>query len=415
MPIVPIYRPEENQRISNFRSPALNKGDIQSPAKTSDFAVRMELAKAVREETVQKGNVSESFLDRFAVTHLDAQDKDSLVVHDYTALRRAAEKESVFAKKQSENEQLQQESTWIAQVGELSADAQALDAYLKIQIPAYALQMEKSGFSLEQAQSLAENLRIISIERNMLRSLSVGDWQAAQEVFQLQKDSLPENMQHHFSEKIRHAFTRFEAQRLWQQAKTQGLPQGRSAQEVALSLLKEPDENLKNDIQQEIVRLDQTEQRQTAAKQAAIFAQLSQADDVRSQQLLDTQTVLDEEEIHQARQAMQQIQGVASEQQQQWLVQHYFEKDSLTPQEAFHKGLCTARDYFCLQASYLRQKSGQDLSEGKWLCRGMSVWMERQGFDAKDTTRAIYTVLTGAADTEGRMGVWKKIKTLLTC
>ena len=417
MPIVPTYKHEETQQDTSSVSSATNTPAIQDEGKEypSDFSVRMELAGAVREETARRGSVSTSFLDHFAMTHFDTDKKDSPALCDYAVLRRAAQQESAQEKQQEQRKQLQQEATWVSQVGALSPDAPALDAYLKIQIPAYISRLEQAGLPTEQAQSSAENLRAETIEKNILRSLATEDWQTSQQVFQAQRTFLNEQSQQHLSEKIRHAFARHEAQRLWQQAQLQSRQVNTSAKELAFSFINEPDDDLRSFVQQEIVRLDQADKRQKAANQAEVFARLAQNDDVLAQQLLDAQTVLDEAQICQARQAVARLQEPASERQQEWFVEHYFKAGTVAPEQAFDKRLCVARDYLYLQAARLREQSGQDAAEEKWLCRGIAVWMKRQGFDAKDITQSTYAVLTGAADTEGRAAVWQKMKTLLTC
>lgn len=417
MPIVPTYKHEENQRDTSSVSSVTNTAAIQDEGKEypSDFSVRMELAGAVREETARQGSVSTSFLDHFAMTHFDTKGEDSPVLCDYAVLRRAAQQESIQEKRQEQREQLQQEATWVSQVGALSPDASALDAYLKIQIPAYISRLEQAGLSPEQAQASAKNLRAETIEKNILRSLATEDWQTSQQVFQAQRSFLHEQSQQRLSEKIRHTFARSEAQRLWQQAQLQSRQVNTPAKELAFSFINEPDDDLRSFVQQEIVRLEQADKQQKAAKQAEVFTRLAQNDTALAQQLLDVQTVLEEADVHQARQAVARLHEPASERQQEWFVEHYFKASALNPEQAFEKGLCGARDYFHLQAARLREQSGQDTAEEKWLCRGIAVWMKRQGFDAKDITQSTYAVLTGAADTKGRAAVWQKMKTLLTC
>lgn len=413
MPIVPILKKEVDTTI---RPDGVSPRQVSAPqphlAAGDGFALRQNFAQAVRGEVAKKGTVSEKFLDDFAATHFDGQREQAPAVWDYAVLRQAARQENTLWQRQHQAQQTQQEAAWIEQVGVLSPDVSTLNTYLKLQIPSYTAHLKQIGTDPAQAVREGEKLHAQTVEKHILHSLSSGDWQTAQQVFRAQGASLPQPVQQHCVEKIRGAFARCEAQRLWQAARVDGTEEPARTQETALATIQEPDENLHVQIKEEIVRLAQTEEQQQLARQAVAFTRLAQADIASVQQILDTQTALNDEQLHLARKAASQIQQPATQRQQEWFVKNYFNADSLPPAQAFDKGLCGARDYFRLQAARLRGPGGQD---EKWLCRGISAWMERQGFSAEDITRATYTVLTGAADSEGQRGVWKNIKTLLTC
>ena len=415
MPIVPTYQEKQKNLPTPTNSLRIDESAQPTTQRPNqEVSDRMKLADAVRSEVANKGYVSDSFLDHFAFTHLNTE-QDNPAVWDYAALRRVALQEETHQRQQAQTQALQREATWMMQVGQLATDAASLQAYLKLQIPAYQTRMQEMGIPAKQAQITAENLQAKMVEKNILCSISNGDWVTAQEVFNQQKDIFSESVRQNYSEKIRSVFARFEAQNLWKQAQNKSVSKGTDAQTVALSLITEPDEELRQAIKREIILLADMQKKHQMARKAEVFTQLSQADGASVQQLLDRQTALESDDMPLVRQAASHIQTPPTERQKEWFVQHYFQADSAKPEQAFVQGLCSARDYFRLQASSQRRKSGEDLSDEQWLYRGLKSWMEQQGFSAKDINRAAYDVLSGAADHEGRVKIWKKIKTLLTC
>ncbi|MBR4682834.1 MAG: hypothetical protein IKP06_06000 [Elusimicrobiaceae bacterium] len=379
-----------------------------------DPADRMELAEAVRREVSKKGYVTDEFLDRFALAHLDPA-QDSPTGWDYAALRHTARQEEVNRRKEMQTQSLQQEAVWMTQVGESVADAPSLQAYLKLQIPAYKDRMKAAGIPVEQAETVAKNLQRDMIEKNILRSLSNDDWNTAQQVFSQQKEVFPEGVQQDYSEKIRSTFARFEARRIWQRAQEEAASGQQDAKTVALLLINEPDEDLHQSVQQEITRLADLHNKKQAADKAVLFAQLARADESTLDQLLNMQTSLSPEDVRLARQVILKAQQPATPRQKEWFIEHYFNAEAAHPARAFSQGLCGARDYFRLQALSHRKQSGDELSGDQWLYRGIKSWMEQQGFSAKEINTAAYDVFTGADDKDGRIKIWKKIKTLLTC
>lgn len=415
MPIVPTDQ-EQQKILPTEVLPQQKNVNTSVPAKipVPDPSARMELAKAVRGEVSKKGYVTDTFLDHFALTHLDPA-QDSPAGWDYAALRHTAQQEEKNRRKEMQTQSLQQEAAWMTQVGELTADAPSLQAYLKLQIPAYKDRMKAAGIPVEQVEIVAKNLQRNMIEKNILRSLSNGDWATAQQVFNQQKASFPEGVQQNYSEKIRNTFARFEARQIWQRAREEADSTQQDAKALARLLINEPDEDLHQSVLQEITRLAEQHQKRQAADKAAVFTQLARADESTLDQLLDVQTSLAPEDVMLARQAAAQAQQPATPRQKEWFMEHYFNAESAHPAQAFSQGLCAARDYFRLQAVSHRKQSGDELSGDQWLYRGIKSWMEQQGFSAQEVNGAAYDVFTGADDNEGRLKIWKEIKTLLTC
>ena len=413
MPTVPIsqtdtkFLPKDEKSQLQMEQPQAVKKD--------DFSARMNLAASVRQEISNKGDISTDFLDSYAATHLDPNMPDSPEVWDYAALRHSAQVQHAQQAQWQQQLNVAEEGNWVAQVGETLPDASSLQHYLTSQIPVYQSHLKQARTTDKQAAYQAKDVFRNTIRRHMTRSLSNGDWQTAQQVFEQNKSSFTQAAQEEWVDKIRGSFARSQAKSLWQEALHEELGNEEKAQERALAQVAESDPSLKAAVNQEIIRLGTSARREKTAKQAAVLAQLAQANCATGQEILETQTVLDAPAMSSCREAVLHIDEEATSSQREWFVKNYFQADEQTLQKAFSKGLCNGRDYLRLQAAHLRRQSGQDASSEQWLCRGMEVWMRRQGFNEKDILHASYAVLSGADDEPGRMQRWNKIKTLLTC
>lgn len=408
MPIVPVLHQEQ----ADPQADALPTPSYEPQAK-KDGDLRDKLADALRKQVARQQAVTTAFLDAFAATNLDEQTADSPVAWDYTALRQTAKQEEKLAGQQHQNDALDKTRHWICQVGELTPDNRSLQTYLDLQLPVYRAQLEENGMSAVQAQQTAEQLYAHTVEKHIVRSLSAGDWNKAGQVLEAQREHLSAPVQQRCAEQIRYSFAQAQGRELWERAAldTSSVEQTR---EKALAGLQEPDEELHAQICAEIEHLAQTRHREQAASRAEIFGQLAQLNARQQEDLLNTQTVLDGNWLNRARRVVSHSGKPASLAQQNWFVKNYFNGE-LDVDKALDKGQCAACDYFRLQAVVQGRAGGHATNTDEWLCRGMRAFMRKQGFEDKEITRAVYTVLSGAADESGRVARWKEIKTLLTC
>ncbi|MBR4591809.1 MAG: hypothetical protein IKO35_01200 [Elusimicrobiaceae bacterium] len=416
MPTVPVYH-QETPLEKAVVSTAKNTEQVQPSPLTEGTAsdVRLQLAQTVRREMQEKGMLSADFLDKTALSHLPAESSNTPAGWDYAALRHAAHYQDQMAFRQQQAARLEQEAVWTEQVGVSTPDNASLQAYLEVQLPAYQNRLQQAGVAEDTAKQTVANLRTRTVQNHILRSLSDDDWKIAQQVLTGQGAVLPAGLYQQYATQIRRQFARSDARRLWQEASS--VP-GRNVQEIksrALEKIQEPDEQLRAYIEQEIAVCAQEDHRAACAEQAALFERLAQSDTSHVHQLLDAQTALDVDAFETACRAASQLDKEASKEQKNWFTKHYFTASEKEIQEAFEKKRCSARDYFRLQAQYRRRESGQDTSREDWLCHAIGRWMHKQGFDEKEVARASYAVLTGAGEIEGRMQIWKDIKTLLTC
>ena len=407
MPTVPV---------SHTPPAVLSPADKQTaPLKTqeniSQLQLRQQLAEAAREETAKKGTVTPHFLDQFAATHLAGQDENEAAVFDYEALRHAAQAEEKQNHVARQQDLLRWEGNWIGQVGQLAPDHASLQTYISQQLPPYKNRLEQAGFTPQQAEQAVKEVRAQTVEKHLLRSLANGDWKTAGQVLRGQADALPAHKRERLAWQARQCFAQNQAEYLWQDAlqKSPDLPY-----QQAVSNLQESDEELREEIGQALAQFNQVYHRQIAAEQARLFGKLAKAPTSQAYQLLTTQRVLPAEELSRARRALSQADKETSPAQQGWFMKNYF-KDTLNADDAFDKGLCSARDYFRLKTVQQRRQSGQELRQEKWLCRGIETWMKKQGFGEKDIAQVSYEVLSGETENEARVALWKQIKTLLTC
>lgn len=407
MPTVPVSHSAQ----AVLEPPISHRLSTTKEEKPSSIQLRQKLADAVKEETMKEGGVSSSFLDKFAATHLSAQDENSPAVWDYDALRYAAQAEEEQALTQARQAQLKWEGNWISQVGMLTPDYASLKTYLIDQLQSYRRRLETAGFTGEQSQQAADTIRTQTVEKHITRSLAGGDWQTATQVLRGQGKFLSATQRERFSDQVRQCFAQNQARQIWQKAVGQNPA---APYQQALHNLQEPDGKLREEISSALGQMDQEHRRQTAAEKALLFSQLAKAQTSQAYQLLTTQRVLPTESLNRAHQALSQSGRETTAAQRTWFMKNYF-KDTLNADDAFDKGLCSARDYFCLQAALQRRQSGQGLRQEKWLCRGIETWMKKQGFDEKDISQVAYEVLSGDTENDGRVQIWKRIKTLLTC
>lgn len=406
MPTVPVYT-----HTTDTQTPQTQPAHAH-PA-VADEPVRRELAHAVKQELAQKGTVLPEFLDRFAAGHFSPEQANSPAGWDYAVLRRAAQRDAQTAARQQQARSLEEEASWLQQVGILTPDSSTLKTYLDLQLPAYQKQLEQAGVAQPRVHQTVEQLRQRTIEGHVARSLVAGDWKTAQQVFAQHAGQLADGPRERLAGKIRLSFARAQAKQAWQEASFIGR-RSQDIRQEALARVHEPDEKLRDMIQQEITLQAQQELRREQAAKAALFEQLAACPAQERGELLASQDQLDEHEWAQACQAAQQAGTPATPKQQEWFVQHYFEESSDVAQ-AFEKGLCAARDYFVLQAAQHRRQSEADAQTERWLGRTIQTWMKKQHFDQPDISRAIYTVFSGAADDEGRLKIWNRIKSILTC
>ena len=403
-----------NVPIENHPLPAAAE---QRPVATGQTAeqMRSQLAQAVRQQVAKTGTVSTDFLDHFAASHLDPSAADSPAAWDYVALRRTAVMEQQQQHLRQQQDQLTREAAWMQQVGVMTPDPATLETYLEGQLPVYQARMEQNGMDKKQAAQAVQQLRAQTVEQHISRSLENGDWQAAQQVFHAQGACLPEFVRQRCARQVRESFAQSQAQTVWQQAWEASSQNIEIAQQQALAHVQEPDEELRQDMVAQINQLAVQQRRQTDAQQGQLFARLAGAGNVEQQRrMLASQTILDEEQFAAAQQALAQKNAPATPAQQNWFVSHCFQADT-DAEKALAKGWCTGRDYFHLKALQKSRQSETDFQPQRWLCRGIETWMNKQGFEKEDITRASYAVLCGANDDAGRIALWQQIKTLLTC
>ena len=408
MPTVPVLSKEET--VQNTTENAVVTTS-QLPVNSS--LLQQELARAVQQQTQEKGYVSTAFLDHFAQTHRLAQTPDGPAGWDYEALRITAQQEEQINQQAQQIRQRQEQASWLTQVASVTADNASLQAYLDVQLPIYQRHLEEAGVSAAHAQAAVHGLRAEAVQRHVERSLAVGDWNNAQEVLTHQADYLPEDSRQRLAQQVRYGFASYEGKRLWQKTQAHGEDVAQR-QALAIQNIGESDETLAQQIHQEIDRLAATTQAQQAADKSALFTQLTQASAAQAAQLLSTQPWVKGEELNQAYQAAGQVHQTASVAQQEWFVNNYFNA-SVNLAHALEQGRCAPRDYFRLQAVKHRRQSGQDSLEEKWLYDGITRWMKQQGFDEETTAQAAYDVLTVANDSNTQLERWKKIKTLFMC
>lgn len=407
MPIVPVSsHPLPTKQTPVFQATAFP----YNPAE-----VRHTLAQEVQQQVSKTGTVSSDFLDRFAGSHLDKSAVDTPVSWDYVALRDTAKREEEKQQHQQQLAQLDQEAAWTKQVGVLTADNAALETYLALQLPVYQAHLQQGGISEEQAAQAGKQLRAQTVSQHISRSLAGGNWQTAQQVLHAQGACLSDEVRQRCAQQVHQQAVHDTASRLWQRAWQESDANIALARQQAASYLQDIDENLRQPIAEEINCLSVQQQRQVAAAQANVFAQLAYADTVQTQrQFLTSQTVLDASQVASAERAMQQPDQPATPAQQHWFVNHYFQEDA-DADKALAKGWCNARDYFRLKSAQQARRSGDNFPAEQWLCCGIQTWMNKHGFSTQDITRVSYAVLCGAPDNEGRLARWQQIKTLLNC
>ncbi|MCQ2410621.1 MAG: hypothetical protein MJ053_03800 [Elusimicrobiaceae bacterium] len=410
MPTVPTY--PYHKRLTG---PQATAEPIAQPNESSVTSQRLDFMHQVQEEVKTKGQLSETSLDQLAVSHLNEESANTPAAWDYAALRYTAKHEAGRDEHQHQIQQLEQEERWTQQVSATLPDSASLKTYLDLQIPAYKTRLQQAGLNPQEVQEQAARLQAQAVVKNMSYSLAQGDWQTAQQVLEDHGAYLSEATRISCARQVCQSYARAEAARLWRQGALQQANQPQQTQTWALEHLEEPNASLRENIRREIDILAETAHRKTAADQAVVYEQLAHTDVPQAQELLETQQVLSEPMLEQALQAVRRSQTPASDKQQAWFVKNYCQARPAQVQEAFEKGLCSGRDYLLLQARQLQQQAGQDTSAEDWLLRGINVWMNRQGFDGQDITRATYAVLSGAGRTEDRLQIWQKIKTLLTC
>ena len=407
MPTVPVSHAQPEV----LSSAARQAQPLETRENISQFQLRQQLAEAVRAETAKKGTVTTHFLDQFAATHLSSQDENDAAVFDYEALRYAAQAEEKQNHAAQQQDGLRWEGSWVSQVGQLAPDHASLQTYISEQLPLYKNRLEQAGVTPQQAAQAVKEVHTQTVEKHLLRSLAGGDWQTAGQVLQGQADSLPAEKRERLAWQVRQCFAQNKAEHLWRDA-LQKAPDSPYRQAVAD--LQESDEELQEEIGQVLAQFNQTHHRQIAAEQARWFGKLAKAPTSQAYQLLTTQQVLPAEALSRVRRALCQADQETSPAQRAWFMKNYF-KDTLNADDAFDKGLCSARDYFNLKTVQQRRKSGQELRQEKWLCRGIETWMKKQGFEEKDIAQVSYEVLSGDTENEARATLWKQIKTLLTC
>ena len=409
MPTVPIYTSPTPAKLET------SSGEVALKASGSSGPIRQQLAQAVRQQISQHGTVSVDFLDRLALTRLDQSAADTPAAWDYAALRHTAQREQQQQQLHAQQMQQEEETAWTRQVGVLTSDNSALEAYLSAQLPAYQKRLQHQGVSAEQAAKVTARLRAQTVEEHISRSLRAGDWQTAAQVLTAQQAHLTDDIRQRYAQQVQSSFAQDCANRLWQQAWQSAGQDVAAAREQALSLVQEPQEELRENIKGQINCLATQQAQQVASARAQVFDRLAYAQNPsQMRQIITEQTVLDSTQLTQVQQALQQQDMPASATQQTWFVTHYFDTQA-DAEKALEKGWCNARDYFRLKAAQQARQSGQTVPAGWWICRGIQTWMNKQGFGEDDITRASYAVLCNAKDDAGRLELWKQIKTLLTC
>ena len=397
----------------NLRYPGGTTENVKAEERAQadkDLTVRMALVDAVRQDAGAKGVQA---LETAAVKNFTPETASGPAARDYAVLHRAAREEQAASASVRARESADTEKTLLRQVGALVRSPEALDEYLSGQVAAYEERLRGNGESEVAVKANARAVRAQTVEENVCRSLSCGDWRAAEATLSKHGDKLPDAARQTCAAKTRALFARSQAEKLWEEGR---LETGGSAGQIrryALEHIAEPDVELGAAMRQTVEALSRREgarEHALAAQTLASAARLPSADALG---VLDGAPGLDAEELAQARQAALFFDGDNTRSDAAQFVACYFGGTQKEHARLLKREKISARDYVRLEASRHARQSGDSRRAQELLCRGIDVWMQKKGFSAQDSYAAQYAVLTADAPSGSLGDVWKQIKNLL--
>lgn len=397
----------------NLHYPDGTTGKVKAEERSladKDLELRTALVDAVRQDAGAKGVQA---LETAAVKNFTPETVSAPAARDYAVLHRAVEEAQAASASVRARESADTEKTLLRQIGSLVRSPEALDEYLSGQVAAYEERLRGNGESEASVKANARAARAQTVEENVCRSLSCGDWRAAEATLSKHGDKLPEEIRQTCAAKTRALFARTQAEKQWEEGR---LETGGSVEQIhryALEHVAEPDAELNAVVRQTVDALARRESAREHALAAQTLASAARLPSVDALSVLDGAPCLETVELAQARQAALFFDGDTTRSDAAQFVSCYFGGTQKEHVRLFKRGKISARDYVRLEASRHTRQSGDSCRTQELLCRGIDVWMQKKGFSAQDSYAAQYAVLTADAPGDSLGNVWKQIKNLL--
>lgn len=386
-----------------------------SKPQSSDEQLRLRehIVSVAREEISQKGKLDASVLEAFASKNFTPETAEGAAGRDWSVLYRAAQEEQAEAQAAAAHKNAASEEALVRQVGSLVRSPNALEEYLASQLPSYEERLRQNGADERTARASAQAVRAQTVEENICRSLSIGDWRTAQAALEKHGDALTDEKRTACAAKTRAEFARSQAEKLWEQVRAETGANAAQIYRRAVELLREPDAELDALTRRTLASFSRRETAREHLSVAAVLEAAAQCSSAQAVKLLSGRNALDGEAWSRARRAAEAFDGDCTRSDGAFFVQCYFggtEKEHL---RAFARGRISARDYVRLEAARYRREGGEHFYAQELLCGGIDVWMRKKGFSAQDVARAQYAVLSAGAPAESVVNVWKEVKNLL--
>lgn len=387
---------------------------VSSPQYADEqLRLRERVVSAAREEISQQEKLAPFALEAFASKNFTPETASGTAGRDWSVLYRAAQEEQTESQAASAQRNVEKEETLLRQVGALVRSPRALEEYLSSQLPAYEERLRQNGADERTVRASSQAVRAQTVEENISRSLSVGDWRTAQEALEKHGAVLTDDKRAACAAKTRAEFARSQAEKLWERVR---VDTGENAAQIyrrAEELVREPDAELDTLTRRTLASIFRRETAREHLAAADTLEAVAQASSAQAVRLLSERNALEGEEWQMARRAAETFDGDCTRSDGAFFVQCYFggtEKEHL---RALKRGRIGARDYVRLEAARHRRASGEHFYAQELLCGGIEVWMRKKGFSAQDTARAQYAVLSAGSSAEAIGSVWKEVKNLL--
>lgn len=393
-------------------APAAGVG-ASSVSADEDLRLRENLVNTLQHELADSQNVSVGALEQAAAKHFTPQTSNTAAARDYAVLRRAAQEAQEVSASAQARQAAVKEKTLTCQVGSLVRSPQALEAYLTDQLASYEERLRANGENGACVRASSRAVRAQTVEENICRSLSCGDWKAAEATLGAHGNKLADGVQQACAAKTRALFARSRAETLWEEAR---LETGASAEQIgryALANLRESDAELNAQIRQALLAYTRRESAQEHLSSAQVLASAAQLPSAQALRVLDAKSTLPVQEWEQARQAALALDGDVTRSDEQHYVACYFDGTQKEHTRLWKRDKISSRDYLRLESVRHRRQGGESFRAQELLCRGIDVWMRKKGFSAQDVLAAQYAVLTADAPNGSLGDVWKQIKNLL--
>lgn len=338
-------------------------------------------------------------------TAMQVQSADSPAAADWVLLRTAALAEEETARRKQISQELAQEKNMLVQVGAAALSAQALEAYLREQLPGYESRLTAAGISAESVRQEVLQVRRLAAQGCIKKAVASQNYQAAQGIYQKFEEDFFKREKDDLTALIRAARAAEQAQRYWDKsaAETDG------SLEARLKWAQTQTEDTA--VLETLSVMASRAKRQDFARQAQEYERLSLAASADEARRIFTLGSLDHQPAGATARAVSRFDEPAGRPSAEAFARLYFNGTEKENQRAFEKGEVSAREFFALSAASSARQAGEEDRNGAFLCAGIDAWGQKKGLPASTQAEIKRAVLCASADPQARLNALKQIKT----